>query len=295
MEMRLSDSMELFTKNAYNVMASNSPTNQNLIFSPFSIHTAMSMLYYGSPENSETFRQLATGLGLQEPQHFKDYLFNYLSVLHAYENSDYVTIANRIFVDQSINLRNDFKNVIQLFYKSGVDSVDMINDGRAVVDGINEYVEKVTHGIIKDLMDVNDIDELSRMVLINAIHFKGDWKIQFDKSRTEPGMECTKLNYFFSKNSKFYVKKRFGEISKKVKNILKPVLFTNGMMKNFEILMVLKFDLERSINMKIRRFEFFYNLSSRFLHSVHNFSHFRKKSFFLLLLIIKIDLGAFDL
>ena len=49
---------------------------------------------------------------------------------------------------------------------------------------INKWVEDQTNSKIKDLIAQGSITALTKMVLVNAIHFKGDWDVKFDKSRT---------------------------------------------------------------------------------------------------------------
>ena len=50
---------------------------------------------------------------------------------------------------------------------------------------INGWVEGLTKGRIKDLVPQGEIDELTRLVLVNAIHFKGNWAIPFNAAKTE--------------------------------------------------------------------------------------------------------------
>ena len=57
-----------------------SSSTGNVVLSPFSVHTALSMLYFGSPEDSDTHREMTALLGL--PTNFYgDYAYNYLRML----------------------------------------------------------------------------------------------------------------------------------------------------------------------------------------------------------------------
>ena len=53
-------------------------------------------------------------------------------------------------------------------------------------NAINKWVEQKTNDKIKDLIKPDLLDQFTRMVLVNAIHFKGTWLHQFDKDRTHP-------------------------------------------------------------------------------------------------------------
>ena len=52
---------------------------------------------------------------------------------------------------------------------------------------INQWVEKQTNKKIKNLIAPGVIGPLTKLVLVNAIYFKGDWEVKFDKSKTSKG------------------------------------------------------------------------------------------------------------
>ena len=49
---------------------------------------------------------------------------------------------------------------------------------------INQWVEEQTNNKIKELLAKESVDASTKLVLVNAIYFKGDWDVKFDKSRT---------------------------------------------------------------------------------------------------------------
>jgi serpin B len=52
---------------------------------------------------------------------------------------------------------------------------------------INQWVEEQTNKKIQDLIAPGSISALTELVLVNAIYFKGDWHVKFDKEKTRKG------------------------------------------------------------------------------------------------------------
>lgn len=182
---RLASGLNSFAQSVYDIVANSD--SGNVVVSPFSLHTALSMVFFGSPMKSETHKELVSLLGL--PQEFyDDYAFNYLKLLERYDSTKRtgkvtVNAANKVYVDDTFVAKDTFLNFIKIFYRASVDKVDFGNPGVAA-GAINRFVNAKTQGKISDLLEPSDVDALTRIALINAIYFKGDWKTKFERSRT---------------------------------------------------------------------------------------------------------------
>ena len=64
------------------------------------------------------------------------------------------------------------------------------NNAQKAANEINEFVSEATKGLITEIANPSSFDPLTRMVLVNAIYFKGVWAQKFDQAKTEP-MEFT--------------------------------------------------------------------------------------------------------
>lgn len=94
-------------------------------------------------------------------------------------------VANKLFLEQSFAIKDQFKCDLLKYYKSDVDLQNFKEDPEASRGAINEWVSAETQGKITDLMPPTSITRDTRLVLANAIHFKGKWETQFKKSNTK--------------------------------------------------------------------------------------------------------------
>ncbi|XP_042597704.1 leukocyte elastase inhibitor-like isoform X8 [Cyprinus carpio] len=98
-----------------------------------------------------------------------------------------LSLANRLYGEQSYQFVEKFLNDGKRYYEAGLEEVDFkMNSDTERVD-INSWVEKNTQGKIKDLLPQGSIDEMTRLVLVNAIYFKGNWEAKFRKKATRDG------------------------------------------------------------------------------------------------------------
>src|SRR5207302_11380413 len=72
-------------------------------------------------------------------------------------------------------------------YGAGLEEVDFVKDTEATRRTINVWVERRTNDRIKDLIPPDALTVDTRLVLTNAVYFKGDWASQFKKDRTRDG------------------------------------------------------------------------------------------------------------
>ena len=69
-------------------------------------------------------------------------------------------------------------------YHAGLNGVDFQNATEEARQSINAWVAKETRDKIKDLLAPGVVNEMTRLVLTNAIYFKGNWERPFQKART---------------------------------------------------------------------------------------------------------------
>lgn len=158
----------------------------NLFFSPYSISTALAMTYAGARGETET--QMARALHFDLGQEALHPAFAALqALLDAIQAGGDVqlSVANALWPHIDYAFLDSFLDLCKVHYGVSLTALDYRSDPEAARQHINAWAEEQTRGKIKDLIPPLIIDTLTRLVLTNAIYFKGNWAGQFDKARTK--------------------------------------------------------------------------------------------------------------
>ena len=155
---------------------------KNLFYSPASISIALAMTYAGARGNTE--KQMADVLNFTLPQDRLHLAYSKL-IENLKSAKDYeLSIANALWLQKDYKLLQEFLNIMGKYYKGGFNEVDYIGDPQGARIKINDWVSKETKEKIKDILQPGDITKLTRLVITNAIYFKGKWLTEFDKEFT---------------------------------------------------------------------------------------------------------------
>ncbi|GFW64691.1 uncharacterized serpin-like protein TK1782 [Trichonephila clavipes] len=161
---------------------------ENVFFSPLGIFSTLGMLYFNS--RGYTAEELKSILKYKETGMSSRSLIqtirNFLKKLASDEkssNGSALRTANAIAIDKTMNISTRFKIIIVNGYFASIQAVDFSKDADEAVVEINEWAKNQTNGKITSLVD--SLDPSTKMVLLNAVYFKGLWKFEFDKSKTE--------------------------------------------------------------------------------------------------------------
>jgi serpin B len=158
----------------------------NFAFSPSSIALAFGMTYGGA--RNDTATQMAAALRYKLPQ--TDLHAAYGTLLRGW-NDDAggkrpytLAVANRLFGEQSFDFRDAFLGLTADHYQAELERVDFIRAPESARMRINGWVGDRTQERITNLIPEGAVKTNTRLVLTNAVYFKGNWKQAFPKSDT---------------------------------------------------------------------------------------------------------------
>jgi len=163
----------------------------NLFYSPYSISQALAMTYAGA--RGETERQMADTLHFVLPQDRLHPAFNGLDIELTSrgkgakgkdEKGFRLNVVNAIWGQKDYKFLAEFLDVLAESHGAGLKLLDFVKAPEESRITINDWISDQTEGRIEDLIPQGLIDELTRLVLTNAIYFNAAWLNPFSEDST---------------------------------------------------------------------------------------------------------------
>jgi serpin B len=162
-------------------------TSGNLFLSPASLRVALAMVYAGA--RGETASQMARALGFTpDVAATADYFGWLLKGWNAGGDPKVkLRVVNRIWGEKDLRLVPAFGAWLGQRFAAPVERLDFAHAADASRRKINAWVDAKTEHLIQDLLQPGDVDAYTRVVLTNAIYFKGEWSSTFSEKATKTG------------------------------------------------------------------------------------------------------------
>nr|XP_020754802.1 LOW QUALITY PROTEIN: serpin A3-6-like [Odocoileus virginianus texanus] len=172
-----------FAFSLYKQLALENPS-KNVIFSPLSVSIALAFLSLGA--RGSTLTEILEGLKFNLTETLEKEIHqgfqHLLQTLNQPSNELQLSVGNAMFVQEELKLLDKFREDAQALYSSSAFSTNF-GDPEAAKSLINDYVKNKTQGKIEELF--KDLDPLTKIILVNYIYFKAQWKTRFDPKHTQ--------------------------------------------------------------------------------------------------------------
>lgn len=158
----------------------------NTFFSPYSISTALAMTYAGARGNTEN--EMASTLRFSMKQENLHPAFASMEErLNKLQKAGHVklSVANSLWPQKDYKFLPGYLALIKENYGASITPVDYKQAAEAAREIINKWVEDKTQAKIKNLIPPGVLDAITRLVLVNAIYFKGNWVSPFKPDATQ--------------------------------------------------------------------------------------------------------------
>jgi len=160
----------------------------NLFLSPYSISLALAMAYAGA--RGETATEMAQALHFTLPQERLHPAFNALDLAITSRTTVEgieLNIANAFWGQLGHRFLQEFIDLLARDYGAEIRLLSFQDTPEACREHINEWVSQKTQGKIEELLPPGSVGPDTRLILTNAIYFKGAWKFEFDPGLTQTG------------------------------------------------------------------------------------------------------------
>lgn len=159
---------------------------KNTFLSPYSISTALAMTYSGA--NGTTASEMAKVMHYDADSKKSDEDFKWLiDAINSRNNDDLkMRVANRLFGEAKFNFNSKYIDGVKANFGAPLEKLNF-GDKEAARKKINAWVEEQTNNKIMELIKKDVLPDSTKLVLVNAIYFYGDWEHQFDTNYTRKG------------------------------------------------------------------------------------------------------------
>ncbi len=155
-------------------------TKENYFISPLSASLALSMTTNGAGSSTLSEMKQVLGFDAYTVDEMNTFYKKLVNELLKVDNSTELGIANSIWVKEGFPVLSSFKEVNRTMYDAQVEELNF--DSPNAVKTINQWCADQTNGRIDKMLD--QIPEMARMYLLNALYFKGIWNAKFEKKNT---------------------------------------------------------------------------------------------------------------
>jgi serine protease inhibitor len=167
-----------FFANVFNEEAAE--LDKNFMISPLSLSMALAMTWNGADGETKAVMQKVLKLDGYTDQEVNEYYEKLREALLKTDPSTKLAIANSIWTNKNIKIKDDFIRLNNEYFNSTVESVDF-SDANSV-KLMNKWAADNTNNLITHVLDKTNPNAL--MYLMNALYFKGIWTSEFNPRNT---------------------------------------------------------------------------------------------------------------
>lgn len=162
------------------------PQPGNLFYSPYSISEALAMVCAGAGGTTEA--EMSRVLHFTIPE--EEIASGFSTLAGAFEkipkSAAVLTVANSLWIQKDFHLDAGYIQLARTNYRAAIESVDFSKNAGEASRRINEWVGTSTNGKIQNLVPPSGLPPATRLLLCNAIYFKGKWARPFAAGDTRP-------------------------------------------------------------------------------------------------------------
>ncbi|MFC1730894.1 serpin family protein [candidate division KSB1 bacterium] len=154
----------------------------NVFFSPYSISAALAMTYEGA--KGQTAEEMADVFHFPESSTLRPNFAAIYNDINEGNDAYELKTGNALWLQKDYPFIEDYITTVEKYYRGKAKNLDFVSETEKSRQTINSFIEEQTNDKIKDLIPQGILNPMTRLVLTNAIYFKGTWEWEFDTSDT---------------------------------------------------------------------------------------------------------------
>ncbi|RLM98295.1 hypothetical protein C2845_PM06G24810 [Panicum miliaceum] len=156
--------------------------NQNLVFSPVSIHAALSLV--AARARGTTLHELLALLGAASRDELAEFARG-VAERSGSRGAPLVAFACGLWHEKTVALKPAYHAAAVESHKAETRAADFNSKPEEAIEEINSWVSKATKNLITSILPRGSVHSSTSLVIANAVYFKGTWSMPFDKKDTE--------------------------------------------------------------------------------------------------------------
>jgi len=174
---------------ALSMMTALGSKEENMAFSPYSISSAMGMVYAGAAGKTADEMKSIFFYPPYSPELFNEFNKLNKAIVDDPDGQVKISLANSVWIQDKYPIEPVYGRILQEDFLAPSAKVDFINPQarEKARSTINDWTAKNTGERIKEILPPGILNENTRLVLTNAIYFKGKWAHPFNRNITAPG------------------------------------------------------------------------------------------------------------
>ncbi|XP_012411818.1 serpin B6-like [Trichechus manatus latirostris] len=181
----LSEANGTFALNLLKKLGENN--SKNMFISPMSISSALAMVFMGAKGNTAT--QISQALSFNKVRggggDVHQGIQSLLTEVNKSGSQYLLRTANRLFGEKSYEFLSSFRDSCRTFYQAEMEELNFANAAEESRNHINTWIADKTEGKITEVLYSGSVDSLTKLILVSAIYFKGNWHKHFNKEHTK--------------------------------------------------------------------------------------------------------------
>lgn len=154
----------------------------NIFYSPYSISSALAMTYEGA--KGQTADEMKSIFHFPDISTFRPNFAAVYNDINKKNKSYSLNTGNALWVQYDYPLLENYTSAVENYYGGKAANLGFVAETEKSRQTINSFIAEQTNSKIQNLLPQGSLNSMTRLVLTNAVYFKGTWEWEFDKSNT---------------------------------------------------------------------------------------------------------------